>query len=692
MPKLARAIDDNKQLPYKKMETADGSIKGIIPFKHHIPPFGALANTTPGNDYPVKITVSFPRGTKANKEYQWPSSEHAYHAQKLIEYAKIKGGITDGVLEKLLDDLKDHQPMTNGGADFKAFLEGNVSGVDPAQSRLKHLDNTFNTYDDFTAATAFINQPAPPDTPLKYTMMADIVREKLKQDADLMNIAKKAASEGLIPVEVARGDIGSPNDWGCQEDGKGQNYLGRIILQIGYENLDPAPANPFAKAKTAYEKLQSEHEADLKHDALADYVTPEGTTNKAKKALDEKTPVPHKQQFIMADETPLNGQRVSSIAKAQGSDPRKTVFIFSSNTGHHTDSTSLFSKKSGAGLADVAEQYGKADGPTLGLPTTGMDQWDGTGAPPAKAKQAVIDIAKAIGAGYSLALPVRDHANTTFFDDALADGKEPSFWGGVESTPNKGLAKYYRDSLDDFKEYLAKTPTEQKQMFIDLKEEIQLGILLGEIANSKKTKDQALADLKTKYQAEIDGTAAIWTQVEQQMNQENFDKFFEVPDVGEHQLTSQQESQFTDSVRQNIKQSIGTSPGGMGFTTVESADKLKITAQKTYGDVTVKINITKDKTSVDSKTTKKLSPEQRQEVAKAMVESYIKKHPGISADKLKPQIKVAKSDPQFAALVKQAFEAKGVEPGNIKLQQPQQPAPAATTRPPLPGRGSGIAD
>ncbi|KTC65059.1 Uncharacterised protein (plasmid) [Legionella adelaidensis] len=139
-------------------------------------------------------------------------------------------------------------------------------------------------------------------------------------------------------------------------------------------------------------------------------------------------------------------------AAAAGLDPKKLVFIFPGNSTHHAPSkTTLFSVKSGSGLAQAARQIGEAGFPTLSLPTTSMEQWSSNETQKAFVEGALADLYRALGAGYSLFLPVREHMNSQYFNQGLAfiDGAvEPNFWGGIQAQPNKKLAAYYIAELD----------------------------------------------------------------------------------------------------------------------------------------------------------------------------------------------------------------------------------------------------
>lgn len=133
----------------------------------------------------------------------------------------------------------------------------------------------------------------------------------------------------------------------------------------------------------------------------------------------------------------------------------KTVFIFPGNIKHNLEQDNLFSIKSGSGLAEVAEKLGKNGSPTLSLPTIGMDDWLSSDVTQNIAKMAIKALWRAIGAGFNIVLPVRDHSNDTYFSRALNNTNfEPNFWGGVQFQPNKELADYYTLNLNLLAKFL----------------------------------------------------------------------------------------------------------------------------------------------------------------------------------------------------------------------------------------------
>lgn len=131
------------------------------------------------------------------------------------------------------------------------------------------------------------------------------------------------------------------------------------------------------------------------------------------------------------------------------------VFIFPGNRSHHSSNHNLYSIKSGAGLASLAENIGRAGLPVLSLPTTSLSNYSNDSQSQAIAQKAVADLWKAVGKGYSLVIPVRNHKNAQYFSQPLAGtGLEPSFWGGVESTPNKSLADFYTAQLNILAQFI----------------------------------------------------------------------------------------------------------------------------------------------------------------------------------------------------------------------------------------------
>ncbi|RUQ81873.1 hypothetical protein [Legionella septentrionalis] len=134
---------------------------------------------------------------------------------------------------------------------------------------------------------------------------------------------------------------------------------------------------------------------------------------------------------------------------------RKYVFIFPGNETHHGGAHNLYSVKGGAGLAALARVLGHAGWPVLSLPTTTMENWATNRGQQKTVTQALCDLWRAAGAGYTLVLPVRSHQNGDYFHQPLANSQdEPNFWGGVQLAANKPLANYYTEQLNLLTQFL----------------------------------------------------------------------------------------------------------------------------------------------------------------------------------------------------------------------------------------------
>lgn len=153
----------------------------------------------------------------------------------------------------------------------------------------------------------------------------------------------------------------------------------------------------------------------------------------------------------------VDNNTLKKLADKNSIAPKDLVLVFPGNPTHHGDKHTLYSQKSGAGLADAAANWSAAHKPTLSLPTTNVGSWDADPKPnQAMVDGAVKDLYKALGAGKTLVLPVRDSGlkadkgkGSPYFEKSLkGTNLEPKFWGGVEGTPNPQLANHYMDQLN----------------------------------------------------------------------------------------------------------------------------------------------------------------------------------------------------------------------------------------------------
>ncbi len=219
-------------------------------------------------------------------------------------------------------------------------------------------------------------------------------------------------------------------------------------------------------------------------------------------------------------EGPINVNSFEQRCRQNGLEPNKVVFLFPGNDGHHGPQTTLFSIKSGGGLASLAGANGQKGYPVLSLPTTSMEQWANNMRQQGIVRGAIEDLYRALGAGYNFMLPIREHpvsqqsqstpvasvpvvedeedcfvraarywglfgyktnAQHTeatynsmhhssytpppcYFSNGLKhfEGqKEPSFWGGIQAASNIALADHYIAALDQFQDFIALSDVDQ---------------------------------------------------------------------------------------------------------------------------------------------------------------------------------------------------------------------------------------
>ncbi|MDP3558861.1 MAG: hypothetical protein Q8R79_00740, partial [Legionellaceae bacterium] len=165
-------------------------------------------------------------------------------------------------------------------------------------------------------------------------------------------------------------------------------------------------------------------------------------------------------QLILTEKR-LGKKDYDAWCQHEGLPPKKAVFIFPGNPSHHNLSTgtSLFTVKGGGGLAVLSGSLGTAGYPVLSMPTTGIGS-DWQKKQKTLVESAIADLYRAVGAGYTLVLPVRDfNSKGLFFESELmfSPGREPAFWGENEMTGNKTLAKYYMQHLACLQNFIEKT-------------------------------------------------------------------------------------------------------------------------------------------------------------------------------------------------------------------------------------------
>ena len=248
----------------------------IAPFKHEDnKPYGALINTTKAGEYPVKQDVMVD-GRPVT--FNWPSSEHAYHAQKLIHLMNKNPG-DKGMQMIILQTLRRIEITKAGPGD--EFLPdkdwGGPKGI--VESLTKNYPRLFgadkkafdalcdSNYHSLGNPNGGLMTNGEPYT-LKF--MRDVVKLKLEQHPELKQLAMDCARDGILPMEVSRFD----DNWASGPDGKGANMLGTLILELGNEYLrkeEPQTPIKIPNPKAYYQQLQQQAATPLRHDSLVPY-------------------------------------------------------------------------------------------------------------------------------------------------------------------------------------------------------------------------------------------------------------------------------------------------------------------------------------------------------------------------------------------------------------------------------------
>lgn len=273
-----------EDMGYVALPTPLAGIKGLAPIKTQEDikrtPYGGLINTTKADTHKIDQTTDYkgqPLPVPPGPSIHWPSSEHAFHGQKLLFLLNryLPGGDLpdpDGSkarqLEMMIDELAKMKSAPgqelSPRADWDPLIERNkaVFGV----SSKAEFDAL--CYADYHAKLNPMGHIEPTSgLPYTYFFMKHAVQMKLEQNSDLKEMAIEFAKRGIFPVEVSQYD----SNWSSL-NGDGRNLLGIIILELGNQYLPPqerAIPNPHA----AYAQLQSQQQAMLSHGYLEEYAT-----------------------------------------------------------------------------------------------------------------------------------------------------------------------------------------------------------------------------------------------------------------------------------------------------------------------------------------------------------------------------------------------------------------------------------
>jgi predicted NAD-dependent protein-ADP-ribosyltransferase YbiA (DUF1768 family) len=219
----------------------------IAPFKYDSnPPYGAFINTTKAGSYPVKQVVEFTNGTSFS--FVWPSSEHAFHAQKIIHL--MKKNISNAQVQQILMDTLRRIESTKAiaGEEFLPRDDWDPIVIELTQNHPHLFGRDKRAFDALCDSNYHsVGNPnaglMPNGEPYTLSFMREVVKLKLEQCPGLKQLAIDCAREAILPIEVSQYDV----NWASGRDGNGANMLGIVILELGNKFYRKKSRIPFPK-------------------------------------------------------------------------------------------------------------------------------------------------------------------------------------------------------------------------------------------------------------------------------------------------------------------------------------------------------------------------------------------------------------------------------------------------------------
>ena len=207
---------------YIDLNTGSNSFR-ISPFKFEGHGDGAFINTTKKNaQYSVTQTITLPNSIP--RILTWPSSEHAFHAQKVIDYIMKNPGDKE-ILAPMLDDiinakLVNDEFLPRDCYDPIAIKYANLMKLSPENG---------DRFDWAIAKKFEASNQNPAHVALNRKRMERVLKLKCDQHPGLKEKAKLYALHRIMPIEVSRYD----ETWASGGRGSGSNVLGILILELG---------------------------------------------------------------------------------------------------------------------------------------------------------------------------------------------------------------------------------------------------------------------------------------------------------------------------------------------------------------------------------------------------------------------------------------------------------------------------
>jgi predicted NAD-dependent protein-ADP-ribosyltransferase YbiA (DUF1768 family) len=213
-------------------------------------PCGSFANTTSiYSQYTVTQSLPSPLSQFLDT-ITWPSSEHAFHAQKLILFAQTRPELAQHI-SVLLKNFRD-RPVT-GMNRTELHPRNDVDGFFKDECTV--LGNSFDHYTLCRDIDWHKHHT-------KDDAMAKIIKLKFSQHLDLLRIAMQIAKRGIMLVEISLHDghwASGPDHRRQKKDGAGGNVLGILILEnANRELLLLGEASGIPDPRSTYQQMQKD--------------------------------------------------------------------------------------------------------------------------------------------------------------------------------------------------------------------------------------------------------------------------------------------------------------------------------------------------------------------------------------------------------------------------------------------------
>ena len=246
-----------------KTAESDGPFR-VAPFKYpKIEPYGPFANTTAPWDYWIYQKVNL------DGEYmvfEWPSSEQAYHAQKLIF---LKNDLprdhqAQVLLSIMLNEIALFEKRTYLPKDYSVMLmKYRVRLQEVLGNALSDIVLTSASAQSQSVESKYLQQVnllcQVPLNSKEY--MRRVIKLKLAQYPHLNQLALSCVENNVFLTEISQHD----NRWASGKEGKGSNWLGLTIMAVASDgDLD--------KIQERYDSFIKQ--TPLRHDGFVTRIDP----------------------------------------------------------------------------------------------------------------------------------------------------------------------------------------------------------------------------------------------------------------------------------------------------------------------------------------------------------------------------------------------------------------------------------